>query len=402
MQTFGSFLVSLVAASSLAAAAPAASNDGTFAVPAQYNANARLSGPAALAKIYTKYGKSLPQDLSQALLFEQHKVTSSAGAHPQDNDQYYTTPVEFGTPAQTIYMDLDTGSSDLWVFSNDTYADQVNGQKLYLPGHSSTAKRLPKLTWDAQYGDGSTSSGIVYSDVVSIGGAKVQNQAVESARNVSEQFATDARMSGVLGLAFGNLNTVKPTKQKTFFDNIMPSLKEPLFTVNLKHKADGTYKFGYIDPADHNGPIAYSPVNTTGGYWTWTSTGYAVGSKPFHKTPIINIADTGSSLMTVPGKIASAYYDTIPGARYEFLQGGFIFPCDAKLPDFTFGIDDKTRITIPGSLLNYAPAEGKDCYGGIQSSAFAGINIFGDVALKAALVVFDGGKTRIGWAPKQL
>lgn len=246
MQSFGSFLVSLVAASSLAAAAPAASNGGTFAVPAQYNANARLSGPAALAKIYTKYGKSLPHDLSQALLFEQQKVTGSAGAHPQDNDQYYTTPVEFGTPAQTIYMDLDTGSSDLWVFSNDTYADQVNGQKLYLPGHSSTAKRLPKLTWDAEYGDGSTSSGIVYSDVVSIGGAKVQNQAVESARNVSEQFATDARMSGIVGLAFGNLNTVKPTKQKTFFDNIMPSLNEPLFTVNLKHKAGALTSIGFV------------------------------------------------------------------------------------------------------------------------------------------------------------
>lgn len=43
---------------------------------------------------------------------------------------------------------------------------------------------------------------------------------------------------------------------------------------------------------------------------------------------------------------------------------------------------------------------GNKCYGGIQSSADIGINIFGDVALKAAYVVFNGETPSLGWAQK--
>lgn len=136
----------------------------------------------------------------------------------------------------------------------------------------------------------------------------------------------------------------------------------------------------------------------------FTSPAYAVGSGTLDSTSITGIADTGTTLLLVPSSVVTAYYKQIRNARYDSSQAGYVFPCSASLPSFTYAVGN-SQIVIPGKYINFAPVDsaGTSCFGGIQSDEGIGFSIFGDVALKAAFVVFDGSQSpRLGFASKVL
>lgn len=205
----------------------------------KYNFNGALS----IYKTYLKFGAPIPDYLQAAVANltragVNKRSSGSASASPIDTfDDAYVTPVSIGTPAQVLNLDFDTGSSDLWVFSNELPASEVNGQNIYNPGSSSSASAMSGYSWSIGYGDGSSSSGNVYKDKVTIGGLTVAQQAVEVAQQVSSSFSDDSSIDGLLGLGFDSLNTISPTAQPTWFDNVKSSLDSPVFAADLKHGA---------------------------------------------------------------------------------------------------------------------------------------------------------------------
>ncbi|KAF5714857.1 hypothetical protein FMUND_7238 [Fusarium mundagurra] len=408
MPSIHALLTASLAFASIALGAPAA-QDKKFTVEQVKNPKFIKNGPLALAHVYAKYGVPLPKGLEKAVQAvrpphahsKRQSGSGSATTTPSDEDVEWLTPVQIGTPAQTFNLDFDTGSSDLWVFSTETTGS--SGHDEYNPGKSSTAKKLSGATWKISYGDGSSSSGDVYKDKVSVGGLVVSSQAVEAAQKVSSEFEQETGLDGLLGLGFSSINTVQPTQQKTFFDNAASTLSSPVFTADLKHQKPGKYNFGFIDSTAYTGKIGYASVDSSEGFWEFTSTGYGIGSAAINRSPITGIADTGTTLLLLPDDVNSAYYAKVSGARYSSSYGGYVFSCSATLPSFSFVVGGVT-ITIPGSYINYAPVQdgSTTCLGGIQPSDDIGINIFGDIALKAAFVVFDGGNQQVGWAKKTL
>jgi aspergillopepsin I len=299
----------------------------------------------------------------------------------------------------------DTGPHR-WVFSSELPSSQQSGHEIYNPEKSSSSKLLRGASWDISYGDGSSASGKVYTDTVNVGGTIVTGQAVETASQISSQFVQDPNNDGLLGLAFSSINTVSPQPQKTFFDNAIAQgvLSSNVFTVDLKKGEPGTYDFGYIDDAKKTSDVHYTSIDTSNGFWEFTSTGYAVGGNDsFQQQNIQAIADTGTTLLMIEESIVDAYYAQVNGAKYNARQGGYVFPCSANLPDFYVGIGDY-QARVPGAYINLVAIDnaGSSCFGGIQSSQGIPQSIFGDVFLKAVFAVFDGENTQFGVAEKSL
>ncbi|KAF2084918.1 Asp-domain-containing protein [Saccharata proteae CBS 121410] len=398
-------LTALAALTSLVVATPVElTKRSTWTLKQELKGQKLKNGPKQIVKTYQKYGAQPPSDAQSAAAAATHGlerwlITLTAGtvtATPEDEyDSLYLSPVQVGE--QTLMLDFDTGSSDLWVFSTELSSSEQTGHSVYNPRTSGTKKN--GYSWDISYGDGSGASGDVYADKVVVGGVTATSQAVEAATSLSSEFTEDTDDDGLLGMGFSSINTVEPRAQSTFFDNVKSSLAKELFAVELKKGEAGSYDFGFTDSSKYTGDFAYTDVDNSEGYWGFTPTGYAVGDGSVVSDSFSAIADTGTTLIYMPTSIAAAYYDQVEGSGYSRIEGGYIFPCDADLPDFTLVIGGEER-TVPGSYLNYSPVTSSECFGGIQRNTDIGLSIVGDVFLKSQYVVFDQTEStpRLGFA----
>ncbi|KAL1969687.1 hypothetical protein VTN77DRAFT_8240 [Rasamsonia byssochlamydoides] len=422
MKLLTAFLCTLVFFSSLALSAPTAPKrkGRSFKVDRIRRSDYVPHGPAALRKAYRKFninpgtfGLDLldfePIKPSELASKAKNNVTEpdeegAVSATSVNSDAEFVSPITVG--GQTLVMDFDTGSSDLWVFNTQLSKAAQQGHTIYDPAKSSTFKQLEGFTFNISYGDGSSASGNVGTDTVNIGGAIVEKQAVELATEVSESFIEDTSSNGLVGLAFSKLNTVQPQQQKTFFDNIASSLDEPVMTASLKAGGVGTYEFGTIDQSKFTGQLVNISVDNSNGFWQFNSAQFAVGNGPLQNIRLAPtaIADTGTSLMLVSPEVAEAYYEQVEGAIFANQAGGFIFPCNAELPTLSIAVGDANLATVPASVLSFSEigtntTNGQTlCFGGIQSNQGNEFQIFGDVFLKSMFVVFDQRGPSLGLA----
>lgn len=331
--------------------------------------------------------------------------SGTVAANPEENAALFLSPVDIG--GQTLNLDFDSGSSDLWVFSTALPQRAIGQHTAFDPAKSQTFKVMEGAQFRISYGDGSGAAGTVGTDTVTIGGVSVKNQAVETATQVSQSFIQDVNTDGLVGLAFSKLNTVndgvQKIPQKTFFDNVMNDLDLPVFTADLDPDGTGVYEFGKIDQTKFTGQMAWIPVNTSSGFWQFPSAKFAVGDQVVENpTASQAIADTGTSLLLVDQNVAEAYYSQVRGAQLNAQVGGFIYPCSAQLPDMSVAIGDSYMAKIPGKAITFATVDQANttCFGGVQGNQGAGLQIYGDTMFKAQFVAFNGGNQSLGFGEK--
>lgn len=61
--------------------------------------------------------------------------------------------------------------------------------------------------------------------------------------------------------------------------------------------------------------------------------------------------DTGSSLLRMQSRVVSAYYAQVPGSYVNQAAGGYVIPCNARLPDLKIMLTDSYTADVPTKLI---------------------------------------------------
>ncbi|KAL8372345.1 hypothetical protein RB595_001915 [Gaeumannomyces hyphopodioides] len=395
------------------------------------------SGPWSVYMTHLRYGADVPAELAAAveggrgssgsLARRQGKNQGTAYSPNSRNDTEWLTPIQIGSPPQTVHVQMDSGSAEFWVYADGVKA---GNHSLYHPAKSTTANLIPGLSWAKSYAGGdSASGGAAYTDVVQVAdGVVVQDQAVLPATNATPNFVTSP-YDGIMGLSLDPFDATRPanaTRPKNFFQAIKLSLPEPIYAADLKRGRAGLFDFGFAPPGRYGGDVLWVPVNQfpvrgeAYTRWNITLAGYAVGGESplaFKERRFDTVIDTGTTIMYLDEAVVRELYARVPGARVDAPSGGWVFPCDAAVPDLSLAVDDGVDgamarvVTIPGGYVNFSvnDAARNECFGAVQeslSSQGQKISILGDAAIKAAYVIFEDARPardpRVGWAVKDL
>ncbi len=289
------------------------------------------------------------------------------------------------------------------VFSTELSKKLQQNHTIFNPSKSSTYKASTGKTWKISYGDGSSASGDVGTDVVTVGGLAIKNQSVELAKTLDAQFAQGTG-DGLLGLAFPSINTIstngKSTPQPTPVANMISSGEIPknaqLFTSafysDRDENAESFYTFGYIDEdlvTASGQDIHWTNVDNSEGFWMFPSTSATINGKKVAVSGNTAIADTGTTLALVSDAVCDALYKAVPGAKYNDQAQGYTFPKSTpadQLPDFTVAVGS-AQFTIQKEDLAFAEADADNWYGGVQSRGDNPFDILGDAFLKSVYAV---------------
>ena len=237
-----------------------------------------------------------------------------------------------------------------------------------------------------------------------MGNVTVKDQAIELAQDASAVFL-QKEGDGLLGLAFDQLNTCRPTQVKTPVTNMVaqgdiPKDKELLtcFLGSYKDKGAAFYTFGEIDDRLVQGKeIVYTDVDSSKGYWQFNCPSMNINGTQQALSTTDAIMDTGTTLLLIPRADCEKVY--AGWAEWSDHVQGFVFdagtPMD-QMPDLTFEFGTG-KITFQKEYFAFAQVPGSNLmYAGCQPSDGLPYMIFGDQMMHQTYVIWDANKPQLG------
>ncbi|KAK0655659.1 aspartic peptidase domain-containing protein [Cercophora newfieldiana] len=369
-----------------------------------------------------------PQDLRR---LGRRNATYEEVISNEDARGGYFATCKLGTPAQDLTLQLDTGSSDIWVPDSSAKVCRDSGFRgcdlgTFNPSKSTTYLTVGQNEFDISYVDGSSSKGDYFTDVFEIGGASLSNM------TMGLGIKTDIAY-GLVGVGYALNEAIVGNTQETSsaYPNLPVNMMEEglINTVayslwlNDLDASSGSILFGGIDTEKYHGELTRINIYPTQKLYTaflvaFTSLGAyspsgsdTLTSKSF---PIPVVLDSGTTLSYLPTDLAMQVWKEV-GAIYSSQLQLAVIPCQMQNSKgyFSFGFGgpngplinvtmDELVLDLTGGqplTFNNGPYKGMDaCEFGIQNFTNPPY-LLGDTFLRSAYVVYDLVNNQIGIAP---
>lgn len=324
------------------------------------------------------------------------KLANSAPLNQDGTDYSYFSSVLVGSQKQEMWMALDTGAPNTWVFDSEC-TETVCTQHHTFNSSNSTSYSTKKSRFSLGYGSGDI-KGMLGTDTLSLAGLEVL-QEFGQADNASKTFE-HYPFDGILGLGRSHTNG---WTLPSFMDLVAEKklIKSNLIGFSLSRAADdgkdGEVNFGGVDTTKFDGTISYT--RTDANIWSIPVEDAYVNGKSCNFTGKSATIDTGTTYLLIPPSDAATLFSLVPNASQQPGDpNNYVLPCNSTAT-IEFKFSGVKYSISPKDYVGSTESTNSDfCISTIVGYASNGANwLVGDVFLKNVYTVFDYDNGQIGF-----
>lgn len=306
----------------------------------------RTDGPPKVVE-HTIQRRNVQNALQRDRLRRRSGTISAALAN---EETLYFANVSIGTPAQTLALQIDTGSSDLWVNVATSEECESKGDPCSVAGtyaaNSSSSYEYVNSLFNITYVDSSGAAGDYATDTVVIGGSTISAQQFGIGYSSSSE-------NGVMGVGYADNEACDAVPGCTQYSNVPQRMVQSglinsnaySLWLNDLDASTGSILFGGVNSDKYTGTLETLPIIKEDGVYAEfiiALTGVGLDGKTGSIASGINspaLLDSGTSLMYLPDDIAQDIFDAV-GAEYDESEGAAFVDCslaeNSTTIDFTF------------------------------------------------------------------
>lgn len=312
----------------------------------------------------------------------------------QNEKAYYVTDLYFGSNKQKILVDVDTGSSDLWVVDSEA---GIQGDYGVYDHSSSSSYEYVASGFEVAYVDHSRSSGDWVKDDVSLStdGPTISKLQFGDATSSTNTF-------GILGIGLMALEGA--SQEYTNFPQALADqgfINKNAYSVYLdtQDAETGSVLFGGVDNAKFEGSLTTLPLADDPGRLSVNLGSISVEGEDYSVNGAVNL-DTGTTLTYLPSRAVSQLAQQVGAQRGS--DHYYWDSCDSAPDSATFKFDG-VDIKVPKKDLGYPITDTNGNYihcalSILPDSSSLGYLLLGDNFLRNAYLKYDLEDKTIGLA----